>query len=91
LTKVPSTSSRRSGSGSEDDGMIRATATTSLLTQFTQLNNVDLSSNVITTIGTGELALTAPLEFLSLANNVISSVAMGSLPSALFILLIYFT
>jgi len=84
LTKVPSTSSRRSGSGSEDDDMIRATATTSLLTQFTQLNNVDLSSNGITRIGIGELTLTAPVKFLSLANNLIASVAMSSLPSTLF-------
>jgi Leucine-rich repeat (LRR) protein len=81
LTKVPSTSSRRSGSGSEDDGMIRATTTKSLLTKLTQLNNVDLSSNVITTIGAGELTLTASLKFLSLANNTIASIEADALPS----------
>jgi len=80
LTKVPSTS-RQSGSGIEDEGMIRATATKSLLTQFTQLNYVDLSSNVITKIGTGQLALTAPVKLLSLANNTITSIEADALPS----------
>jgi len=85
LTKVASTS-RRSGSGIEDEDMIRATAITSLLTQFTQLNYVDLSSNVIITIGAGELALTAPVNFLSLANNTITSIEADALPSTILII-----
>ena len=77
LTKVPSVPSRRFKSISD---MSRG-ASTSLLTPFTLLNYVDLSSNVITIIGTGDLALKAPVKFLNLARNVISSVAAASLPS----------
>lgn len=80
LTKIPSTSTRRFASS---ENFIRAT-TKSLLTPFTLLNHVDLSSNVITSIGTGDLALKGPVKFLNLANNVISSIAAGSLPSEFF-------
>ena len=75
LSKVPSTSSRRAYS------VTSRVATKSLLTPFTLLNYVDLASNVITAIGTGDLALKAPVKFLNLASNVISSVSAGSLPS----------
>ena len=75
LSKVPSTSSRRAYSVTS-----RAT-TKSLLTPFTRLNYVDLSSNVITAINTGDLTLKAAVKFLNLDSNKISSVAAGSLPS----------
>ena len=52
-----------------------------LLTRFNQLNSVDLSSNVITAVSTGDLTMAAPLKFLNLTNNVISSIATAALPS----------
>ena len=75
LSKVPSASSRRAYS------VTSRITTKSLLTPFTLLNHVDLSSNGITSIGTGDLALKGPVNFLNLAQNVISSIAAGSLPS----------
>jgi hypothetical protein len=69
LTKVPSPSSSSFRMSS------------SLLTKFTMLNHIDLSFNSITSIIGGDLTLKAPLFFLDLTSNQISSVATSSLPS----------
>lgn len=74
LTRVPSTNST----------IIRSSSV-GILTQFPLLNNVDLSSNAITSLIPHDFNLTAPLIFLDLSSNNISSAAPGSLPSISFI------
>ena len=80
LTKIPSSSSRRVGS--------KASSTSSLLTKFPLLNYVSLSSNAITSILKGDIALAASLKFLDLSSNKIAQVAVGSLPCRNNIILI---
>jgi Leucine-rich repeat (LRR) protein len=53
------------------------------MTGFTRLTNLDLSSNAITSVATGELALPANVIMIDLHNNSITTVAPGAFPSTI--------
>ena len=52
------------------------------LAQFVFLSVVDLSSNAIESVASGDLALPAPVEAINLAGNKIQSIEPSSLPGA---------
>jgi Leucine-rich repeat (LRR) protein len=56
------------------------TAVPSGLTQFNELTNLNLSTNAITAVETGQLKLTVAVKSLDLSFNQISAIAASSLP-----------
>jgi len=56
------------------------TSVPSGLTQFNELANLNLSTNAITAVETGQLKLPAAVKSLDLSSNQISVIAASSLP-----------
>ena len=65
------------------------TAIPSGLPQYTQLENVLMYTNQITSIETEQLALPANCNLLDLSNNTISNIETGALPGNSFIFHLY--
>jgi len=61
------------------------------LPQFNQLSNLNLSTNAIVAVGTGELNLPAAVNSLDLSSNQISTIAASSLPGNLLHLIVWMT
>ena len=61
------------------------------LPQFNQLTNLNLSTNAIVAVGTGELNLAAAVNSLDLSSNQIEAIAASSLPGNLFYLIVLMT
>ena len=53
------------------------------LPQYTQLTTLSVASNAITSVATGQVALTANVVLLDFSSNQISTIAAGSLPGEL--------
>jgi len=53
------------------------------LTQFAQLANLNVSSNVITAVNSGDLSLTGSVTNLDMSSNAIATIADSSLPGDL--------